>query len=75
MHGSTESGMWGGKTVYFARPKYEHVKGSGLNAKGGRTRSKSFDTTEKMRADPEKTLLSFVPPTSGMFLWVSRDFC
>jgi aromatic amino acid aminotransferase I len=61
--------IWSGKTAYIARPKYEHLKAINRQGRigGGRTRSKSLD--EKM--DPEKTILSFVPPTSGMFIWVN----
>lgn len=55
-------GSWAGSTAYIARPKSEDVK-----ALTGR------DFADEKHAFGEKPLFSLVPPSSGMFVWVSNE--
>ncbi len=55
-------GAWAGSTAYIARPKPVDVK-----ALTGRT------LADEKHAFGEKPLFSLVPPSSGMFVWVSTS--
>ena len=56
-------GAWAGSTAYIARSKSSDVK-----SLTGR------DYADEKHAFGEKPMFSLVPPSSGMFVWVS-DIC
>ena len=55
-------GGWAGSTAYVARAKPKHIR----SLTGG------GDVADEKGVFGEKPLFSFVPPTAGMFVWVSE---
>lgn len=68
--GSASVGAWSGQTVYtaYAKPKPTSLFGSAMGMM-----SEKRALLESRSRSQSKRLLSFVAPSSGMFVWVSRS--